>query len=492
MEYNGLPNEVLERICYHLCFHCQNPSVFPNSDTKENRADKVALAHLCRSSKCLNAIAQPILFHYYAAGNLPRKVNTDLSRQFFGEENDRLHLFLRTLIARPDLGACIRALQLQTSNVPTNCTPETLELFAQASRALGVATATHLYPEPNKYRTLVTRHRRNIHRWLQALSIALAPRLEMLLHVLEDVTPYDFLKDASLKLPALKTVALRGTYSNYFLDDAWPLIAAAPNLDTLYALDCGDPVDDGIPSKLALGGVRKIVLGGIELIDLEKMLSCCHSLRHLELYLYDWPDNLLMMGAVAPVRASLRRLCLTRLPLLAKNYCDILPDDDNMVLPSLNSFRHLEILIIDQIFVYNRQNTQTNTGRLAELLPTNIQSLHLTYVHMNINADLLHLAATAPSNFPNLRNVKVGFIDVTPARAAEMEELLMVEAAFAESGVRLTWGEDFTGPYVYTTIPGGTPGMTIAHVNTTVPGGQPGTTVVHVPALADSDYNNYH
>ncbi|KFY28975.1 hypothetical protein V491_00238 [Pseudogymnoascus sp. VKM F-3775] len=163
-----------------------------------------------------------------------------------------------------------------------------------------------------------------------------------------------------------------------------------------------------------------------------------------------------------------------------------------MVLPSLNILPHLEILIIDQIFVYNRQSTQTNTGRLAELLPTKIRNLHLTYVHMNINADLLHLAATAPSNFPNLRNVKVGFIDVTPARAAEMEELPMVEAAFAESGVRLTWGEDFTGPYVYTTIPGGTPGMTIAHVNKAVPGGEPGTTVVHVPAVTDSDHNNCH
>ncbi|OBT61321.1 hypothetical protein VE03_09524 [Pseudogymnoascus sp. 23342-1-I1] len=483
MEYYGLPNEVLDRICYYLCFHCQNPGIFPNSDTKENRTDKVALARLCRASKRLNAVAQPTLFHYYAAGNLPRKANTDLgrTRQFFGEEDDKLPLFVRTLVSRPDLAACVTALQLQTSNAATDYTPETLDRFAQASRALGLATPTPLYPEPNKYRSLLTRHRRNIHRWLQALAIALTPRLEMLLHVLEDVTPYDYLEDSEVELPALKTVALRGSHADYDLHDARPLIAAAPNLDTLYALDCGDPVEN--QSWLALGGVRKIVLDGLQPVDMAETLSGCHSLQDLEYYMYDWSESSLIIRALAPVMQDLRRLCLSRLPLLAKTYHDMLPGDDGVLMPSFYSLSNLEDLVIDQVFVYSKRSAPTDTGRLTGLLPRSIRSVHLTYVYKAINADLLHLAAAAPSRYPNLRSVKIGFVDVTPARAAEMEQLPMVEAAFAASGVRLTWREDFTGPYLYTVIPGGASGMTIAHVNTTVPGGEPGTTVVHVPTV---------
>ncbi|KFY33735.1 hypothetical protein V494_07369 [Pseudogymnoascus sp. VKM F-4513 (FW-928)] len=490
MEYHGLPNEVLDRICYNLCYHCQNPGIFPNSDIKENRADKVALSRLCRASKRLNAVAQPILFHYYAAGNLPRKANTDLSRsrQFFGDEDDKLHLFVRTLISRPDLAACIRSLQLQTSNIDARYTPEILDRFAQASRGLGLATPTRLYPETTRYHSLVTRYRRNIHRWLQALSIALSPRLEMLLHVLEDVTPYDYLDDSGIELPALKTVALRGAYADYNLQDAGPLVSAAPNLDTLYALDCGDPKEDQL--WLGLGGVRKIVLEGLALADLVEMLSGCHSLQDLEYYAIGWPDSASLATALAPVKENLRRLCITCLPWLVKHYRDILPGDDGMVMPSLRSFPNLEIIVIDQVLIYSKHSVSTDTGLLAGFLPPSVISVHITYVHKSMNADLLDLAAAAPSSFPNLRNITIGFVDVALDRAAEMEQLPMIAAAFAESGVRLAWKEDFTGPYVYTAIPGGAAGMTVAHENTTVPGGEPGTTVVHVPAVACSAHSN--
>lgn len=306
----------------------------------------------------------------------------------------------------------------------------------------------------------------------------------MLLHVLEDVTPYDYFDDSDIELPALKTVALRGAYADYDVHDVGPLLAAAPNLETLYALDCGDPV--GNLSWLSLGGVRKIVVEGLLPTDLAEVLSSCHSLEDLDIYLLGFSDSPLMMRALAPVREDLRRLCLTRLPSLAKNYQGMLRGDNGMVMPSLRSLPYLEDLVIDQVFVYRKGTAAADTGQLAEFLPRSIRSVHLTYVHNTINADLLHLAAVARSSFPNLRSVKIGFVDVTPVRAAEMEQLPMIEAAFSESGVRLTWGEDFTGPYLYTAIPGGAPGMSLAHVNTTVPRGKSSTTVVHVPAVADS------
>lgn len=106
----------------------------------------------------------------------------------------------------------------------------------------------------------------------------------MLLHVLEDVTPYDYFEDSSVELPALKTVALRGSHADYDLHDVGPLIAAAPNLDTLYALDCGDPVES--QSWLPLGGLRKIVVEGLRAGDLAEVLSGCHSLQDLEYYIF--------------------------------------------------------------------------------------------------------------------------------------------------------------------------------------------------------------
>ncbi|KFY06981.1 hypothetical protein V492_07559 [Pseudogymnoascus sp. VKM F-4246] len=491
MEYHGLPNEVLDRICYYLCYHCQNHGIFPNSDIKENRADKVALSRLCRASKHLNAVAQPILFHYYAAGNLPRSSNTELTRgrQFFGDEDDKLHLFMRTLIARPDLAACIRSLQLQTSNINARYTPEILNRFAQTSRDLGLAIPARLHSEITPYRTLATRYRRNVHRWLQALSIALSPLLEMLHHVLEDVTPYDYLEDSGIELPALKTVALRGAYADYNLQDARPLMAVAPNLDTLYALDCGDPVEN--QSWLSLGGVRKIVLQGLAPAHLAEVLSGCHSLQDLEYYLFGWPDSESLARALAPVSEGLRRLCITRLPMLEKYYRDLLPGGDGMVMPSLRSFPNLEILVIDQVFIYSKHSVSTDTGLLASFLPPSIVSVHITYVHKTTNADLLDLAAAASSSFPNLRNITIGFVDVALARAIDMEQLPMIVAAFAESGVHLTWREDFVRPYLYTAIPGGASGMTVAHKNI-VPGIQTSTTVVHVPAVACGANGNCH
>jgi hypothetical protein len=353
------------------------------------------------------------------------------------------------------------------------------------SKVLALTTPTPMYPgpDPTKYERLVSRHHLNIHFWLQALSIALTPRLEMLLHVLGNGMPYFYLKNSSVELSALKTVALRGADTNYDIQDIGPLVAAAPNLDTLYALDCGCPAD-GHP-WLGLGVVRKFVVERIQTVHLEDLLRGCHSLQDLEYYYggVEWPYRHLSIETFASVRQGLRRLCFTHLPPLAKTYHDTLPGGDNVTITSLRDFPHLEDLVIDQEAVYSTQSTGADIGQLVELLPLSIQNVHLLYVHKPINADLLHLAARIPSSFPNLRSVKIGFVDVTPDRAAEMEQLLAVKAEFAECGVQLTWGEDFTGPYLYTAIPGGAPGMAIAHVNTSVPGDEPGTTVVPVPAL---------
>ncbi|KFY86239.1 hypothetical protein V500_07773 [Pseudogymnoascus sp. VKM F-4518 (FW-2643)] len=117
--------------------------MFPNSSTKESRVDKITLARMCRASKMLCSIAQPVLFHYYASGNLARSVRTDFYEyerswnvEGWNPEDDKLPAFLRTLITRPDLALCVELLQVQGSGVEDICSPEHMRLLSDASRAL--------------------------------------------------------------------------------------------------------------------------------------------------------------------------------------------------------------------------------------------------------------------------------------------------------------------------------------------------------------------
>lgn len=135
MASNSLPKEILAQICSYLCFHCRNPGIFPNSNTKESRIDKITLAHMCCASKMLCSIAQPVLFHYYASGNLARSASS-WNVEHWSPEDDKLPAFLRTLITRPDLALCVESLQLQGSGVQDVCSPELMRLLSDASSAL--------------------------------------------------------------------------------------------------------------------------------------------------------------------------------------------------------------------------------------------------------------------------------------------------------------------------------------------------------------------
>jgi hypothetical protein len=65
-----VPTEILLQIFSYFCFHCQNPGLFPHANTDDVRENKKCLAYLCRASKAICAVAQPILYHYYASGNV--------------------------------------------------------------------------------------------------------------------------------------------------------------------------------------------------------------------------------------------------------------------------------------------------------------------------------------------------------------------------------------------------------------------------------------
>ncbi|KAH0431658.1 hypothetical protein CcaCcLH18_06962 [Colletotrichum camelliae] len=101
-----LPSEILSQICEELCYHCRNPRHFVNADEEDSIGDKRALAKLCCTGCALLNLGQPVLCHYYATGNLEPVLDNGIKRYsdpWRTLDDDKLTLFLRTIIERPQL-----------------------------------------------------------------------------------------------------------------------------------------------------------------------------------------------------------------------------------------------------------------------------------------------------------------------------------------------------------------------------------------------------
>ncbi|OBT76893.1 hypothetical protein VF21_04723 [Pseudogymnoascus sp. 05NY08] len=497
----SVPNEIIAQICSYLCSHCQNPGVFPNSNTVEARTEKVTLARMCRASKRICSIAQPVLFHYYACGNLPRKVHTEFSehyadwnREQWNLEDDKLAVFVRTLITRPELAACVESLQLKSSGVQDVCTPELMKILGDAGSALGFKLPTGWRWDgwTGKYPKLWTdevqpgsfnENRLDFHKWLMAVAIALTPRTESLMHMCEYLEDLDWSMGTQRMLPALKTLALRGAQrSDYFLFQIHPFLTSAPNLQTLYAFDCrGNAIssflilsfeeDDGDSwtEDLAVGKLRKLVLDEIPTAAFEKLMERCVDLEDLVYYIHFWIDCPDITRAFSQTEKKLKKLSLGYLPNpVTTGYESVLDDEDYATIPiitSLREFTQLEELVLDQALLYRKSDSSVDTGRLETLLPPSIRKVHFTYVYKSMYEDLMHLASVATRCFPKLRSIKIGLVSpIPPERVEEIEHMKTVEPAFADVGVHVSWEENLMGPFLYTAIPGGGPGLTVTCV----------------------------
>ncbi|KAL7818562.1 hypothetical protein V8C26DRAFT_434361 [Trichoderma gracile] len=85
-----LPNELLYKICENLCPHCANLPLLSRYGY-QLAIKTTALSCLSKTCRVLREIAQPILYHYV--------------------DTIKYWPFLRSIIARPDLAAHVRALQ---------------------------------------------------------------------------------------------------------------------------------------------------------------------------------------------------------------------------------------------------------------------------------------------------------------------------------------------------------------------------------------------
>lgn len=469
-----LPEELLDRICSYLCFHCQNPDDFPNADEPSVRESKATLARLCRVSKRMFAIARPILYHYYSTGNLLGPIDPTVSD--YPTADDKLPAFLCTLIHNPFLATHVRSLQLQETQSPhlPNFAPELLPLLYTTSNTQGIATppqgiVTPNYlqrvldpnlPRPSQPREMETRIL--IHSWLRDLAISLTPNIEKLMYGHSPFPP-SRMHFPGRVMPALTSIAVRNGVKGFSMGMTQQLLMMAPNLVSLYATDIMGSWGDGL-SGLAvppLPHVRRLVGEGLRMDTFRDMVRWCGGLQDVEYYYHTAFYGVEMLRALGPIKAVLRRFCymfisgrLTSYSDLCAPYERLLPKNWYQTIESLKEFCQLEELVIDQWAFYSDEYGYGDMKRLVTLLPASIQSVHFRYVYKSMEAELRRLAVAVPDEFPKLRRLKVNIAEnCRPERRQGLEQMRSVESDFTDVGVQVEWGVDRSFPLKITVSP---------------------------------------
>lgn len=486
----SLPEDILIQMFGLFCFHCRHPGSFPNADSPDVLTNKRTLAHLCRTSKALCAVAQPILYHYYATGNLPKITNCYQGawihkRAEAPEEPDFLPQFLRTVAQRPDLASRVVTMQLVTDPIPPadyRADVQTIKSLKEAGAANGIPlgrdddvsewgkTGTYSWP----------------HRWLITLALALTPKLRSLLLAIDGWAHMDYLEQSpDVKLPCLRTLGLICHNNDYHITEPKALYSAAPNLETIYACDAAGWSDHtyglanlssferGQEYGLDLQNVRRLAIGDLIPSNLGSLLPCVPQLEDLEFYWNGYELELIDLFAyLEPVKTTLRRLCISFLPTWA---CG-LPDSDSEMDPdytlhwyeapkvdyppieSLSDFEKLEDLAIDCRSIYLEADTD-RPYRLTQFLPRTIRHLRISYLFRGMALSLSALASAAPRDFPQLKKVTIGVAWRTkPQYRKEIEQTKGLGGFFEASGITFSLEKDLVEPSPKTMIPGGTVG----------------------------------
>jgi hypothetical protein len=207
------------------------------------RDNKRALSRLCRTSKALNTVAQPVLFHYFATGNLDKEIKlyqiTD-KRIEARWEYDFLPEFLHTIIQRPDLGSQLRSVQI----VPSKEYDRTgrLDYGEKNSLVEGLkhSGASHGLIPRQQGISMQSKGKKLNHDSLVALLLYCAPKVHTLLFArsyMADFGPTYW--DPNISFPSLKTLGIISGDGDYHFSEMTNFFLAAPNIETLYACDAG-------------------------------------------------------------------------------------------------------------------------------------------------------------------------------------------------------------------------------------------------------------
>ncbi|KAF6838420.1 f-box domain protein [Colletotrichum plurivorum] len=452
----SLPLELMEQICSLLCPHCQNPKNF--LDREDVQAAKKTLSSLCRVSRTIGSVAQPFLFHYYSTGNVPPETDCAIRgrQQDLPREDDKLPVFLRSIIQRPDLATQIKALQLVETDEITGLTADLAPLILTESKRVGVSSQaltiehlkTKIWLGPRSHSEAMRQiQRKDVHHWLEELAIILSPNVELFSIARDSSCQYRHIRESRVSLPSLKTVALRGVTRNQHIHEAAALFNAAPNLETVLSSRCSlfDGLSPWTLSKLwtlNLQSVSRLVLSEIGFGDLGLLVACCPGLRELDLMAVnihrtageDYWDVSKLLRTLDPVRHQIGKLRLTCSPSQRSGARErrVAAETDW----SFRGFEMLEELAVDQAAVegYWRSSDDSECfqSSLVEMLPPSIRSVHLMYVHNDFLSELKHFAKDATFWFPALRTVRLSLVD---GFSQDVED---IASAFGSVGIQMT------------------------------------------------------
>jgi hypothetical protein len=471
---DALPYEILVNILSNLCLHCQHSlehEEVPDFASDEARINQKTLASACRASSVLRHVAQPILFHYYATGNLPKR---DLNGDWLAtpSQDDKLCYFLRSLVERPNLVDNVKSLSLVTSGVVNGFKRIASETLADAGSKLGIPRmgqhtleSTEEGLDPAKVSLIwdfPPPFNRWAHFWMQELAIALTTRLEQLILARDHPLEFKGLKIAGVSLPYLRSLMLQPRESDFYIFEAAPLLELAPNLHTLYGTSCGGYSLESIGRTLGekgfpLTNLRKLSVDTVESPALETLLSATPKLEDFEYHIIPLrlTHTLATDATFAPVQPTLRRLCFSISDACAWGECShadpliyenphmhfenhIQPGSTGYRKLQLRDFTSLEVLETDHVLLQAPSDTSTS-DTLTSLLPESIKVLHIgcTYDLPKLSVGLIGLArAVTAGSFPQLRAVIVDSISQTDGA-----EEGPIRDAFHSGSVEISFGQ---------------------------------------------------
>ena len=454
----NLPADLVLRICQSLCRHCESPNAFPHLEIWAIREDKGALANLAATCSWCRSFAQPVLFHYFATGNLvprnPRQRDGINSHpRDFPARDGMLPLFIRSAIQRPDLAAKVKALQLvqslQLSDNPDEYVSyirpwrqqiragerdlipsDEIDACADSVRAIlekayrGASTHEHADSWKAEIRQWLDGTAGPGRDWLIQLALLLVPNLERL-SVARDSHSGLILELGNASLRSLKSLALQPWQDHFHIEEAGALFAAAPNLEVLYAFGCGGkdqfyygPAPPFVPFKLNLGNLQKLVINGIEFFDLAMLLPACPQLQELQ---YDRPEEELVvldtmpLDALRPIQKTLRSLRIRFTKFSVLNEPPRTHPRNVTAIESFRDFVALEDLMIEHAAVDCPPSPTLRGRQLVDWLPPSIERVHFREVPndqlMPFLDHLSALALGAPSALPRLRSVRLTLMD---------------------------------------------------------------------------------
>ena len=290
-----LPVELLNKVFEFLCLHCQSdPNVVADYDTPDAWESNRSLARICRVCRTTCLIAQPILFHYYASGNM-QKITGFREISNIPEEDDLLPSFLCSILQQPKLSRAVKVLSFVPGSFPNGMAHHAAQLLIHESFRMG------LTPPVSDLKFLLEHLRRDghetvdnvsesearpnsifsgrVHHWLQGLAVSNTPCVEQL-HV--NFRPPRWLAALApnVMLDRLRIFAITGQGPQFLAPHISRLVNAAPNLKTL----CGSDMDFSFEMGIRPTSLQKLSINGPTSGVLQVLLSYCPKLQDLEYY----------------------------------------------------------------------------------------------------------------------------------------------------------------------------------------------------------------